>query len=175
METSRLQKSDVKSTYMATDPNDPTGGQVQVTMKQARAMYGQTPYLINAGLQYNGERLGPEFGLQQNRLADSLCRTSSEILENAQPRELLDAQVSYRFMKKRLEVKLNASNLLNTVSVIYNNMGSYERNPDYEFSGDASDAQRLKQGFSDKYEDGDRIVFKQRFGRTFSTSLTYTF
>lgn len=170
-----LQKSDVKSTYMATDPNDPTGGQVQVTMKQARAMYGQTPYLINAGLQYNGERLGLNLVYNKTGLRTAFVANSPEILEYEQPRELLDAQVSYRFMKKRLEVKLNASNLLNTVSVIYNNMGSYERNPDYEFSGDASDAQRLKQGFSDKYEDGDRIVFKQRFGRTFSTSLTYTF
>lgn len=169
-----LQKSEVKATYNETDTENP-GNTIQVTMKQSRALYGQTPYLINAGLQYNGDHLGLNLVYNKTGRRTAFVSNRVDILEYEQPRELLDAQISYRFMKKRLEVKLNASNLLNTVSVIYNNLGSYERNPDYQPGRDASDSQILKPGFSDDYEEGDRIVFKQRFGRTYSTSLTYTF
>jgi len=88
----------------------------------------------------------------------------------------LDVQLSYRFLKSKLEVKINGGNLLDAASVFYNNRGSYEVNPDSEGGSlDFSNALRLKRGFTDDYEEGDLYTFKQRFGRTFSTSLTYRF
>ncbi|MEQ7800010.1 TonB-dependent receptor [Pedobacter sp. ASV1-7] len=170
-----LQKSELKSTYLIQDPNDPAGGQVQVTMKQNRSMYGQSPYLLNAGLQYAADRLGLNIAYNKSGLKTVMVSDVPNEIQYEQPREQLDAQISYRFLQKRLEVKLNAGNILNTASTIYRNFGSYERNPDFEFNGDNSNAMRLKEGFTDKYEEGDLIMFKQRFGRTFSTSLTYNF
>src|SRR5690606_24518701 len=53
-----LQKTEVKSTYLTTNPDDPAGENVLATMKENRSMYGQTPYMMNAGLQYTGGRFG---------------------------------------------------------------------------------------------------------------------
>ena len=170
-----LQKSEVRSLYKTTNPDDPEGGPIEVPMQQERSMYGQSPYLFNAGVQYTGEYLGLNLVYNRSGQKTVLVSEIKSNVEYEQPRELLDAQISYRFLNKRLEVKLNAGNILNTASTIYNNFGSYEINPDNENSLDFSNAHRLKEGFTDKYEEGDLIMFKQHYGRTFSTSLTYTF
>ena len=76
-----------------------------------------------------------------------------------------------------MELKFNAGNLLNVSSTFYTNRGgSYEKNPDYQLeTGDISTALRLKPYFTDNYDEGDLIRFSQKFGRTYSTSLTYNF
>ncbi|WP_164121950.1 TonB-dependent receptor [Sphingobacterium sp. xlx-130] len=170
-----LQKSEVKATYLVADENNPEGGLVEASMKQNRSMYGQMPVMTNVGIQYTGQHFGMNVVYNKTGLRTFMVSDSPDAIEYEQPREQLDAQISYRFFGKRLEVKLNAGNILNSASTIYRNFASYERNPDYQFNGDISEAQRLKEGFTDKYEDGDMIMFKQHFGRTFSTSFTYTF
>ncbi|TDQ07483.1 TonB-dependent receptor [Pedobacter metabolipauper] len=171
-----LQKSEVRGTYKTPNP-DPTLPQIEVSSKQNRPMYGQTPYLVNAGIQYNGDRLGLNVMYNKSGLKTYITSELPENVEYEQPREQIDAQISYRFMKKRLEIKLNAGNLLNRVSLFYRNSGSYEANPDYirGESNDASNATRLKAGFTNKLEAGDQVMFSQKFGRTYSTSLTWNF
>jgi hypothetical protein len=170
-----LQKSEVKSTYLI-DSSVPDEPSTEVSSKQSRPMYGQSPYQINVGLQYTGDHFGFNLAYNKSGYKTYIVSDQPELIEYERSREQLDAQVSYRFSKNRFEIKLNAGNLLNSPSVFYNNMGNYERNPDYVAGGtDISDAQRLKPGFSNKYEAGDRITFSQKFGRTYSTSLSYTF
>lgn len=170
------QQSRVEGLYM-TDENDPaTGKPIMASMKQQRALYGQAPYLLNTGLQYQDDKLGVNIVYNKSGRKTYFVTTSPSNTEYEQPREQLDAQISYRFLKARLEVKVNGGNLLNAASVFYNNRGSYEVNPDFQGGTlDFSDAQRLKPGFTDNYEEGDLYTFKQRFGRTYSASLTYTF
>ncbi|MCW3463950.1 TonB-dependent receptor domain-containing protein [Chitinophaga nivalis] len=168
------QQSKVEGLYMM---NDPVTGKINlVPMKQKRALYGQAPYLLNVGLQYQDEKFGWNIVYNKSGRKTYFVTTSPAITEYEQPRQQLDAQVSYKFFKSRLEVRLNAANLLNAASVYYNNRGSYEPNPD-NVSGslDFSNAQRLKEGFTDNYEEGDLYTFKQRFGRTYSATLTYKF
>lgn len=169
-----LQKSEVKSTYTETNP-DPNGPALELSSKQNRPMYGQTPYLINAGLQYNGERLGINLMYNKSGLKTYMVGDMPDVVEYERPREMIDAQISYRFLNRKLEIKLNAANLLNSASTFFRNLNSYEPNPDYVVGNDRSNAQRLKPGFTEKYEEGDLIMFSQKFGRTYSTSLTYTF
>jgi outer membrane receptor protein involved in Fe transport len=171
-----LQKSSVRATHNETNPADPTEPNIEVSSKQKRPMYGQTPYLINGGIQYTGDHLG--FNIMYNKSGYKTYLVGEKLnrIEYERPREQLDAQISYKLLKKRLEIKLNAGNLLNRASVFYINSGSYEANPDYVAgTGDSSDAERLKAGYTDKYEKGDQIMFSQKFGRTYSTTITWNF
>ena len=170
-----LQKSEVRGTYNGTNP-DPNGPDLEVSSKQKRPMYGQTPYLINAGVQYSGNSLGLNVMYNKSGLKTYMASADLNWVEYERPRETVDAQISYKFLNKRLEIKLNASNLLNAASTFYRNSNSYEVNPDHVVGSlDFSDAHRLKPGFTEKYEEGDQITLSQKFGRTYSTSLTYTF
>lgn len=170
-----LQKSEVRGTYTERNPN-PNGPDLEISSKQERPMYGQTPYLINAGLQYSGDRLGLNVMYNKSGLKTYMASADLIFVEYERPRETVDAQISYKFLNKKLEIKLNAANLLNPASTFYRNIGSYERNPDHVAGSlDVSGAYRLKPGFTEKYEEGDQIMLSQKFGRTYSTSLTYTF
>lgn len=165
------QQSRVEGLFATEDPD--TGNTIMVPMKQKRALYGQAPYLLNGGLQYQDEKFGINIVYNKSGRKTYFVTTSPSNTEYEQPRQQLDAQISYRFKKPNLELRLNGGNLLNAASVFYNNRGSYEANPDQvPGSLDFSNAQRLKAGFTDNYEEGDLYTFKQRFGRTFSVSLT---
>ncbi|WP_344672686.1 TonB-dependent receptor [Sphingobacterium kyonggiense] len=142
--------------------------------KQSRSMYGQSPYLINIGLQYAGDRLGLNFVFNRSGRKTSFVTTTPQETEYEMPRNQLDAQVGYKFFKKNLEMKINAGNILDAVSVFYNNYNSYENNPDAA-AGDYINSQRLKDGFSNDFDEGDRVMLRQRFGRTLGATVTYKF
>jgi outer membrane receptor protein involved in Fe transport len=170
-----LQKSTVNGAYKLknTDPNNP--GATLIPYKQERPMYGQSPYLFNAGLQYGGDRLGINITYNKTGYKTYIVSFYTNQMEYEMPRELMDAQISYRFFKKKLEIKLNAGNLFNSASTYFSNTGSYEPNPD-SVPGDRTDnGLRLKPGFTNKFEEGDQIRISRKFGRTYSTSLTYSF
>lgn len=170
-----LQRSSVIATYSITNPDQQVGGNIRVPVKQKRPMYGQTPYLINGGLQYTGEHLGFNIAYNKSGYKTYIVSFYTNQIEYEMPREQIDAQVSYKFLKKKLELKLNFGNLLNAASTFFVNTGSYEKNPDSR-PGDLSDnGLRLKEGYTDKYEKEDEIRYRQKFGRTYSTSLTYNF
>ncbi|SDK72996.1 TonB-dependent receptor [Pedobacter sp. ok626] len=173
-----LQKSEVVGTFRVTNPDKTPGAPstIELTNKKKRPMYGQSPYLINAGLQYTGKHFGFNFLYNKSGLKTYIVSANPGLIEYERPREQIDLQFSYKLLKNRCEIKFNAGNLLNTASSFYINQASYERNPDYDVaSRDLSSAFRLKPGFTDKYEDGDLLKFVQRFGRTYSTVITYNF
>ncbi|WP_442591274.1 TonB-dependent receptor domain-containing protein [Pedobacter sp. AW31-3R] len=169
-----LQRSTVTATYSIQNPKD-INSSILVPVRQNRPMYGQSPYLINAGVQYTGDKLG--VNVMYNKSGEKTYIVSSLIdqIEYEMPRGQLDIQISCKFLKKHLEVKVNGGNLLNTASTFFINNASYEPNPDNIADNDFSDASRLKPGFSNKYDEGDQLRFRQKFGRTYSTSLTYNF
>ncbi len=173
-----LQKSDVVGTFRITNPDKTPGAPstIELPSKQKRPMYGQSPYLVNAGIQYTGKRFGFNFLYNKSGLKTYIVSADPGLIEYERPREQIDLQLSCKLFKNRCELKFNAGNLLNSASSFYINQASYERNPDYDFkSGDISSVFRLKPGFTDKYEDGDYLKFVQRFGRTYSTVITYNF
>lgn len=170
-----LQRSSVVGYYKTSNP-DPKLGDILVKTKQSRSMYGQAPYLINAGLQYTSNHFGFNVAYNKSGRKTYIVGLNPDEIEYEKPRAQIDAQVSYRFLKSRFEVKLNAANLLNKASTYYINRGSYEKNPDFVAgSGDYSNAKQLKPGFTDNFEDGDQLRFNQKFGRTYSLSLNYNF
>ncbi|MNE93701.1 hypothetical protein D3C80_1915830 [compost metagenome] len=81
----------------------------------------------------------------------------------------LDAQFYARFLKKKMEVKFNISNLLNDWTRYYMNMNDYEQ--------DETKLDVLKEGKSIQYnkEEGDNITYRKKEGRRFGLSVSYNF
>lgn len=104
-----------------------------------RPMQGQSPYLINVGLQYDVEKAGFSTTLLFNQIGRRILFVGNlqqstgvgvpEIWEN--PRALLDLQVAQKLFKSRAEIKLNVSDILNQHSYFYhdlNNNKKYDKN-----------------------------------------------
>jgi outer membrane receptor protein involved in Fe transport len=168
-----LQKSTVQATYTVDNP-EAGRPQLQVPIEQKRAMYGQSPYLYNLGLQYTGKHIGFNAVYNKSGYKTYVVSDNPTYIEYEKPREQLDIQISYRFLKNKIEIKFNASNLTNNASTIYRNTASYEIISG-NTGGDKSKGYSLKPGFTNNYEEGDQVRFQQKFGRTYSTSFIYNF
>ncbi len=100
-----------------------------------RPMQGQSPYLINATLQYDVEKAGLSTTLLFNQIGRRILYVGSSdyppVWEH--PRALLDFQIAKKVLKRKGEVKLNVSDLLNQIAYYYhdlNNNGKFEKNSD---------------------------------------------
>ncbi len=119
-----------------------------------RPMQGQSPYVINAGLQYQHPENGLGFSLAYNVIGTRIFQVGNQgylsILEA--PRNLLDLQVSKKVMKKG-EVRFNISDILNQANVFYQ-----DQNENGKFDPTV-----------------DSRIALTTFGTTYSLSLSYKF
>jgi len=124
---------------------------------QDRPLYGQSPYLINGGLQYTGtlwnasilyNRVGPRLYL----VGDPNGAGFYDIYER--PRNLVDVQAARKILKGKGELKLTVSDLLNNQFAFYDNPTSRAA-----FQPGA----------------GDRINYAYRPGTTVTFGFTYDF
>jgi len=168
-------------------------------LKEKRPLYGQVPVLYNLGLQYAGNRLGAN--VAYNHMGYKTFATGMEpnIVEYERPRNQLDAQISYSFLKnKKLNVRFNMSNLTNSPYRFYlNSNDTYKLQDKWQGLGGSfitatewSDIYEWKYGFSQKYEEGyletsadgktktrvgDKETFVRKVGASFSLTAAYTF
>ena len=110
------------------------GGGHNIT--SSRPLQGQSPYLINTGLQYNGDLSA---SILYNRIGQRLSLVGNtsipDIYEHA--RNLVDLQVSKKLLNKNGELKLTVSDLLNQRIMLYQNINNakvYNKNTDLVFS-----------------------------------------
>ncbi|MCW3088291.1 MAG: TonB-dependent receptor plug [Sediminibacterium sp.] len=89
-----------------------------------RPMQGQSPYLVNATLQYDVEKLGLNTTLLFNQIGRRILYVGSSdyppVWEH--PRALLDFQVAKKVLKRKGELKLNLSDILNQVAYYYHDL-----------------------------------------------------
>jgi len=121
-----------------------------------RPLQGQSPYLINAGLQYFSPKSAITFTSVYNRIGQRIFLVGyqgySDIYENA--RDVLDLQLSKRVLKSQAEIKLNVGDILNQNTVFYQN----------------------NEGNSKKAYEGasvDRLINSYRLGTNISLSFSY--
>ena len=109
-----------------------------------RPMQGQSPYLINLGLQYDIEKIGLNTTLLFNQIGRRIYyvgSTSSNGAPNTDgyppvweaPRALLDFQIAKKILKNKGELKLNVADLLNQKAKYYhdlNDNGKYDKATD---------------------------------------------
>lgn len=171
-------------TFKVSDAVDVDGN--PVFPKRDRPLAGQSPYIINGALQYAGKSFG--LNLAYNRFGKRIVFASpdrgSDEFEN--PRDLLDLQLSYKFLKRRqAELKLNISDLLNQEQLFYQNqfdlgnpfgfgvpLPSVER---YPGGGDLLTAAQKDPKGTSYNKDYDTVVRRYKFGTTFSFNFTYRF
>ncbi len=121
-----------------------------------RPLQGQSPYLINAGLQYFSPKSQITFTSVYNRVGQRIFLVGyqgyPDIYENA--RDVLDFQISKRVLKSQAEIKLNVGDILNQNTVFYqNNVGT--TNQAYQGEGI------------------DRLINSYRLGSNVSLSFSY--
>jgi outer membrane receptor protein involved in Fe transport len=146
--------------------------------EKSRPMQGQSPYVLNAGLQYANKDNGWIISTNINRVGNRILFGSNEyepsIWEKA--RTFLDAQIAKSFYKNKMELKLNIQNILAQDLIFYQN--NY-KNIDYKLNTIQYLANDLFTGDPNN-EDGydaskDDALLTTKFGRSFSLSLSYNF
>ncbi len=108
-----------------------------INKEGVRPLQGQSPYLINGGLQYNSSNANTSgFSLLYNRIGRRIWAVGNvedkDIYEN--PRNVLDFQYSQKMVKSKLEFKINYSDILNNQGIYYqdiNDNGVYDEGKDY--------------------------------------------
>lgn len=101
-------------------------------------MQGQSPYLINLGLNYDLEKAGITTTLLFNQIGRRIYyvgnATSNSSSSNADlppvweaPRPVLDFQIAKRVINKRGEVKLNIADIINRDAKFYHDLNDNKK------------------------------------------------
>lgn len=140
--------------------------------KRERPLLGLVPYAVNAGLSYSGKCFGAaiNYGTTGRKLVQAGMYEKYD--EYEAPRHVLDLQISAKFLKDRLEVKANASDLLNSVYRVYRNC-SMDIVKGNNTEPDKGYTDRTGEGMN--YNEGDWIVNQYKRGTTYSLSVSYKF
>lgn len=118
-----------------------------------RPMQGQSPYVLNASLQYDIEKLGINTTLLYNQIGDRIAFVGGfgvpPVWEATRP--LLDFQIAKKVIHNKGEVKLNVSDIFNKAANYY-----YDFNDNKKFD-----------------KSSDALVIKRKYGSTFNISFSY--
>ncbi|MFL5765822.1 MAG: outer membrane beta-barrel protein [Bacteroidia bacterium] len=142
-----------------------------------RPLQGQSPYVLNAGVQYIDRELGISFSASFNKIGNRIAIVGNinepDIWENG--RSFLDFQATKSLWKNRIELKLNFQNMLAQNQNFYQN-----RNLEDQSSGGFK-------GFCNSIINGDRhnengyneheddLIWSTKFGRVYSFGLSIRF
>ncbi|CAF4636338.1 unnamed protein product, partial [Rotaria sp. Silwood1] len=87
-------------------------------------MQGQSPYLINLGLQYDIEKLGLNTTLLFNQIGKRIYYVGGSDVPPVweAPRPLLDLQIAKKVLKNKGEIKLNISDIINQEAKFYHDL-----------------------------------------------------
>jgi outer membrane receptor protein involved in Fe transport len=120
-----------------------------------RPMQGQSPYLVNAGLQYDLDKYGLNTTLLFNQIGRRIIFVGGSdqppVWEN--PRGVLDFQIAKKIIKGKGVIRLNISDIFNQEEIYYNDLND---NKKYDPNADA-------------------YAVKRKLGTNFSIAFGYNF
>jgi len=150
-------------TLVKSEVTNPTDQKYYV---EKRPMVGQSPYSINAGLQYSAMENSLNLSLLYNRIGDRIANAGGQRFPDVYEasRNVIDFQASYGFYKKKAQIKLNVNDVLNNKSNFY-----FDYNMDKKFSPDL-----MVQGPNGDMVK-DAILSRYKTGTNVSLSLSYSF
>jgi TonB-dependent receptor len=130
---------------------------IGVTTTADRPLQGQSPYLVNLGLQYNSDNNQWNGSLLYNRIGQRLALVGLDDLGfpdvYERPRNQLDLQLAKRVLKNKGEIKLTWSDMLNAKYFFYENVDG-------------------KKAFK---SESDRLFYSYTPGSTVTIGFTYDF
>ncbi len=87
-----------------------------------RPLQGQSPYLVNAGFQYDGEK-GTNISILYNRIGQRLALVGNDDFGDIyeRPRDLVDFSISQKILDKKAELRLTVGDILNQRFATYEN------------------------------------------------------
>jgi len=134
-----------------------------------RPMQGQSPYIVNAGAQYMDREKGFSASLSYNVVGKRIFIVGSDdepdYWEN--PRNIIDLQLTKTFLKGKLELKINARDILAQPFVFYQDLNG---NHKYDKSSEKENKDNL---VHDKTI--DNVMINTRVGSTYSVGISYKF
>lgn len=94
-----------------------------------RPLQGQSPYLVNVGLQYDLEKIGLSSTLLFNQIGRRILFVGNAEIPNVweAPRPLLDLQIAKKILKKKGEIKLNISDIFNQQANFYHDLDNNKK------------------------------------------------
>jgi len=133
-----------------------------------RALFGQSPWIVNAGIAYDRTAYGLNLVYNRSGYRTSTINDSPALIEYELGRDQVDLQIFTRLFKQKGELKLNVANLMNAKTTFYRNADGYT-------GGGGVFA--VQEGKSDQYKksEGDFITYQLRPGINFSMAFTYRF
>lgn len=101
-----------------------------------RPMQGQSPYVINSGIQYEAEKTGTSITGLFNIIGRRIFLVGNDQNPNIweAPRPVLDFQITQKVLHRKADVKLSVSDILNRRANFYqdkNNNGKYDEAGDF--------------------------------------------
>lgn len=138
---------------------------------QDRPLIGQSPWLLNLGIGYWGDSFGATASYNHRGYRTNITSVDPNRIEYELAPKQLDFQLYARFLKSKLEVKLNMANLLDDWTRYYQNVEGYSvGNEDGLYV-----IKKLKGDNRYNKADGDIITYRKKDGRRFNLSFTYSF
>ncbi|BAV05657.1 TonB-dependent receptor [Filimonas lacunae] len=153
----------------SSDVKDSVTGEIKkVKVVSNRPVQGLSPYVVNLGLNYVSKNVG--FNISYNRFGRRIVYggTDEALVQYEVPRDVLDLQLSFQLIRQKLELRLNASDILNQSYIIYCNA---QRNVE---SGGLNSLNADPKGLAYNPE-YDFINYKVKKGANYSFVITYKF
>lgn len=128
-----------------------------------RPIQGLSPYSINGTFGYQSDKWG--FNIAYNKFGRRIVNggTFSNLVQYEVPRDVIDLQLNWFMMKKRLVARINVSDLLNQEFILYANTTKTGSELNDDPAGDEYNP------------DFDYLLYSVRKGTSYSFSLSYTF
>lgn len=167
-----IMKSEVTTLKELIEPI-PGTPDVKVTMVEAdtkRPLFGQSPFIVNAGISYTAAQFGVNAVYNRSGYRTYTIEDEPGFIEYENGRDVIDLQLSARLLRQKLEIRLNISNLLDNAAIYYINPTGYKGIP-------GSNGEWASEKGAAKYNkaDGDFVRHKVKYGTTTNLSFTYHF